>query len=497
MAAVNSNNPPSSGGQEPVPPPIHPFFTVPDLSPDGDFEVLGANVHHTLLPPSRAFFALPDLGTGGDLEAFGVPTTTPILVPPSGDPFFFMALPNPSSGKTDGDTQILAPENPIPSDGDYKTHFGLDAGDGAKKNDTGGNPGGGGQTDNNGDGDHSGDLGQGDSGINTITDTDAMSQAGGDLSSVDHRDHTLVVHASDPDFDASGYTDHGKGDWNIDHVLKDSDSGMGFDMFQFDPGGDSSSGVGNSGNDPNHDQAHIDPSGNIMPSQDGGNGDPLIQPNHPTDADAAGCDMSQVKSGIPTIDMQFVDSANQIISDLTTWYNSDILNTALSLLLEDSNQSLGYLRALSSQYPFVNDLVNQAIDELEKWTATPLVNTFQSVILNAINTLNTAAQDVFTHGCIESLNNIAEQNGGCLPAKCRAIYAPYVNNIPPCIDSADQAGNDNGIAIRSNPLPIAAINSNLIPISSLLIPSSTPFGNTNASILNPFSNVIHNSSNSK
>ncbi len=96
MASVNNSSPASGGGLSNLPP-INPFFSVPDLSPDGDFEVLGVNVHHTLVPPQTDFFALPDLSFNDASGALDVPDAPSIFNPNKGD-LFYGILPNPIDG---------------------------------------------------------------------------------------------------------------------------------------------------------------------------------------------------------------------------------------------------------------------------------------------------------------------------------------------------------------------------------------------------------------
>jgi hypothetical protein len=242
MASVNNNTPtgggqpavpqPSVAGQQPAPQPLHPFFSVPDLSPDGDYEVLGVNVHHTLLPPSNAFFTLPGF-------------------PPPGGPFTLGIEPNPSGGGKGDQDPVQTDIGAYDAD-EHRTFFfdSAKGGDGANTGNIGsgglGPIGGPGTTDSDGDaggeagGDNGGDQNDNDQGaggdfgglhsdgptFSTTDVSDADGGEGGDLggTAIDGKDN------SDSDNGGGGDYSGGQHGRYIDGGDKsDSDDGQGED----------------------------------------------------------------------------------------------------------------------------------------------------------------------------------------------------------------------------------------------------------------------------
>lgn len=71
MAATNNPNRTGAGTPTPAPIPLHPFFTIPDLGADGDFESMGISEKPAISPLSFASFPPPNpLGSNGDSDQF-------------------------------------------------------------------------------------------------------------------------------------------------------------------------------------------------------------------------------------------------------------------------------------------------------------------------------------------------------------------------------------------------------------------------------------------
>ncbi len=166
--ASTTNNQNGAGGANPFPP-LHPFFAIPDLGSDGDFEALGVNM---------PLFALPvntfSINNGGKK-------------PPKGDEDFIRPGGPPSDQHKDDGT-----------DGAVDT----DNKDGNPPNDTGSGGTGG---DNPNDGD-----------LHSDTDRGKAGNDGGAISR-DNYDHTHTVYAdSDGDYYAEADNNYGRGDTALD-----------------------------------------------------------------------------------------------------------------------------------------------------------------------------------------------------------------------------------------------------------------------------------------
>lgn len=274
MAAENASNPTGAGGNPPTAP-INPFFAVPGLSADGDFEVLGVNVHHSLEPPPNAFFSLPDLGASRNSDAFGAPEAGSLL-PSFIQPFDFSSDSDSISGlghdKTGSDNPGgISDNSPIPSDQDQGAGGGGDTnGDypyndhslPARDQDEGTGVG----EDSSGDPpylDHTFSGGGGGSGLGREPN-DADNGAGGDLQAFDgllgKGDHSISggkppTPTPTADSDNGSGRDFGGANWdspNHDHSDSDHNSGFGWDYQNTaNDGGDTSgtkpSGGGNGG----------------------------------------------------------------------------------------------------------------------------------------------------------------------------------------------------------------------------------------------------------
>jgi hypothetical protein len=538
MASPNSNNPSSGGGQPPVPLPIHPFFAVPDLSADGDFEVLGVNVHHSTLPSIMHPFDFSDSdsnGPGRDVMGNDNPNaqyggTSDHYVPPppsDSDQNNIIHSDFPTSDYPYNDHQTPVGSSPSDSDASKATHSDYPVSDSPPGTDLHLPDPGQIDSDNGGGNDHqsavdgkdrSGDSDETPYGLGghdyppasdhgDRTDTDHSTQYGldrggtaGDGPLGDNSDQDAITFERtdlgrlfNDGTDTSGHSGGNGG--NTGGGTGISGGGGVIGVFWGIGGGEDKAFGGGKQNPQDSDNGH----GNDYPNAD--KGDQTVIPALYGDTDSAGCSSATLALHMPAtyvVDALAIAEAIVSVGAILSIPTIFVFFMGRIALYEAISGAIASLEALTVSGKTA-EIINAAIQTLKKIDDNGPLNIIQNAILGTISNLWSAWNNLNDQATMAALNKFASLNpGGCIPANCANQWSDLIakdgSTFPICQDGfgADTGDNQNPGGkhrVRVETIASGAPSGNFVPATSLLIPNLTPFSNNGSFSLNPFASL--------
>jgi hypothetical protein len=425
--------------------------------------------------PSNPFFGIPDLGSDGDFESLNLAIPSGLLLPliqpfsPEGDNDSTTGLYQDSTGDYPGNDHFPWGGGPTDSDvwvgNDHSFPGGKDLGPGGQGTDNfQGDHDNGAGGDNFGmkkdNWDYSGDYDNGAGRDHQGQNHDGPNSSRGDKSGdgdYGNLTHTDNVGNSDGGGDRQGDSDLGRGGdaggdhWDNGDISGDSDHGQGSDYRITDHGDISlDSDVGryqdHGGQFDNRDTTDGDyGTGNDFYNHDGFDS---YLAGEPRDSDSGGCSSLDLAANLPpggasaAIALQFaiwtlegMDTILFMIPFGGQMGEAEALLRTVQTMLEQILEILG----LPSWLSFT---VEQVLNSLYGIPTTPL--DFLNAGKKAAATLQPALDRLENENSIQGYKNLAAKNG-CLSASCAAAYNALNDGVPLKICS-DTGGDDHGVA---------------------------------------------------